>query len=53
VIIIGDIHGKTSEYVNLLKQFPGESSIQIGDFGVGFRGVNIPDLPEHNFSLPT
>jgi hypothetical protein len=40
MILIGDIHGKVGRYKALLNKlkyrFPGESSIQLGDFGIGF-----------------
>lgn len=44
MLVIGDIHGKHNEYLQLLARFPDEASIQIGDFGFGFR--TFPDLPE-------
>ncbi len=39
--IIGDIHGKFDKYFGALKYFNIESSIQIGDMGIGF--------PKHRF----
>ena len=38
MIFIGDIHGKTNEYFELIKNIP--ESIQLGDFGLGFKGVS-------------
>lgn len=50
MLIVGDIHGKTKEYQALLARhkdrLPYESSIQLGDFGVGFVPIP-PDLPEN------
>ena len=41
--VIGDVHGKTNEYCNLLKRIPeGERSFQLGDMGLGFKGVGLP-----------
>lgn len=45
MIVIGDIHGKYSEYRNLLKRYEGQSSVQIGDFGYGFGPV--PMFPDN------
>ena len=39
--IIGDVHGKTGEYRHLLNNIKGPS-IQIGDMGLGFKGVGLP-----------
>ena len=46
MLIIGDVHGKINEYLQLIKN--RKHSIQLGDFGVGF--VDIPELPiNHRF----
>lgn len=43
---IGDIHGKFDSYLNLISNC--ESSIQVGDFGIGFKPV--PLIPvNHRF----
>lgn len=44
MIVIGDIHAEYTQYLKLLSRYPGQSSVQIGDFGIGFRDV--PELPE-------
>lgn len=46
--LIGDVHGKTQEYQDLLKSFPDQNTIQVGDMGIGFRGVELPSLPSNN-----
>jgi hypothetical protein len=47
VLIIGDIHRNYPEYLSLLARFPGEASIQIGDFGIFREEHNIDDkMPE-------
>lgn len=48
MILIGDVHGKFNEYLRIIQD--EESSIQLGDFGVGFpkyRPFNIPE--QHRF----
>ncbi|GAG53133.1 unnamed protein product, partial [marine sediment metagenome] len=36
MLLIGDIHGDIRRYAKLVRRYP--SSIQVGDFGVGFVG---------------
>ena len=38
---IGDVHGKTEKYLGIVRDC--ETSLQLGDFGVGF--VKIPEIP--------
>ena len=45
--IIGDVHGRIADYQKLAAG-AGES-IQIGDMGLGFRGVSLPPSPTHKF----
>lgn len=46
--IIGDVHGRIKEYQALLEGV-GES-IQVGDMGLGFRGVSLPPMSSgHKF----
>ncbi len=46
MIVIGDIHGKVDRYLKLLARHPGEPSVQLGDFGIGFPGDEpLPPLP--------
>lgn len=43
ITIIGDVHGKTKAYTQLLRRLgPDTPSIQIGDMGLGFKGVGLP-----------
>lgn len=43
---IGDIHGEEVEYRKIISRC--DSSIQVGDFGIGFRNFNAID-PNHRF----
>ena len=45
--IIGDVHGKIPEYLAIRAKY--EKSLQLGDMGIGFRGVAFPDRPGHQF----
>lgn len=45
--VIGDVHGRISDYMALART-SGES-VQIGDMGLGFRGVSLPPSPTHRF----
>jgi predicted phosphodiesterase len=45
--IIGDVHGRISDYMALAND--AQESIQIGDMGLGFRGVSLPPSPDHKF----
>jgi len=40
MMLIGDVHGKWEKYADILKTHQPESSVQVGDFGVGFYGEN-------------
>ena len=52
MIVIGDIHGKVDRYLKLLARHPGEPSVQLGDFGIGFRGDQpLPNLPGNAWFL--
>lgn len=43
ITFIGDVHGKTGPYVSKLRQLPeGSKSLQLGDMGLGFKGVGLP-----------
>jgi len=44
ITIIGDVHGYTRTYQKWLRDnlAPSDSSIQIGDMGLGFSGVGLP-----------
>lgn len=46
MIVIVDIHGKVERYLKLLARYPGEPSVQLGDFGIGFPGDEpLPPCP--------
>lgn len=52
MLIIGDIHGRFQDYVDLLLLHPGETSIQVGDFGIGFPDAKpLPVLPEGSWFI--
>jgi hypothetical protein len=40
MIFIGDVHGKISQYRNIIRELEGPS-IQVGDMGLGFKGVRL------------
>ena len=45
ITIIGDVHGKTQQYQKMLRQrFEGKRTIQIGDMGLGFKGVGLHEM---------
>lgn len=47
---VGDVHGKIPEYLEKIKS--AEASIQVGDMGLGFRGVqHVPKLRAGHFFL--
>lgn len=40
--VIGDVHGKISQYRSIIRQLPmGAKSLQLGDMGIGFKGVHL------------
>lgn len=42
MIFIGDVHGKIKKYRALIRAMPeGQRSLQLGDMGLGFRGVHL------------
>lgn len=47
--IIGDVHGNTVSYQNLVAVLPeGEASIQVGDMGIGFPGRTLYPMPDRH-----
>lgn len=45
ITIIGDVHGKTQQYQKMLRQrFEGKRTIQLGDMGLGFKGVGLHEM---------
>lgn len=46
ITIIGDVHGKTSQYQKLIRQkLDGKRTLQLGDMGIGFKGVGLHEMP--------
>ena len=49
IVIIGDVHGKTNSYQKMLRQkFEGVRTVQVGDMGIGFKGVGLHDQPANH-----
>lgn len=49
ITIIGDVHGKTQQYQKMLRQvYTGQRTIQIGDMGIGFKGVGLHEMPQNH-----
>jgi Calcineurin-like phosphoesterase len=49
ITIVGDVHGKTGDYQNILCCLPDDRrSVQIGDLGLGFKNVVLPALSENH-----
>ncbi len=49
VTLIGDVHGKTHIYEKILRQkYQDRPTIQLGDVGLGFKGVGLQRLPENH-----
>jgi len=47
VVIFGDVHGKTQQYQKILrKKYVGVRSVQIGDMGIGFKGVGLHKMDD-------
>jgi hypothetical protein len=46
ITVIGDVHGKTHIYQKRLRQhFEGKRTVQLGDMGIGFKGVGLHEMP--------
>lgn len=49
IVVIGDVHGKTTQYQKILRQkYEGRRTIQIGDMGIGFKGVGLHEMPPNH-----
>ena len=47
IVVIGDVHGKTETYQKIVHRLlPGQRSIQIGDMGIGFKGVGLHEMSQ-------
>lgn len=50
MVFIGDVHSHIKEYLAVLEHLNGETSLQVGDMGVGFQGTHLPKLDSrHKF----
>jgi hypothetical protein len=51
LVVVGDVHGFTKTYQKFVRRLPeGQRSTQIGDMGLGFKGVGLHDMgPNHKF----
>lgn len=51
MIFIGDVHGKTELLTEKLwsREFIGKLAFQLGDMGIGFRGVRLREFPRKHF----
>lgn len=48
MLVIGDVHGKVKQYLDRVGT--ADSSFQLGDMGLGFKGVNLPVMDKaHKF----
>lgn len=46
IVLIGDVHGDTHIYQKMLRRrLAGRRTIQIGDMGIGFKGVGLHKMP--------
>lgn len=46
IVVIGDLHGKTQQYQKMLRQkYADQRTIQVGDVGIGFKGVGLHEMP--------
>ena len=49
ILIVGDVHGKTHIYQKRLRQhYEGRRTVQIGDMGIGFKGVGLAEMPQNH-----
>lgn len=49
IIVIGDIHGSTHTYQKFIERLPaGQRTVQIGDMGIGFKGVGLSKMSENH-----
>ena len=46
MFFVGDVHGKTDILINLIKRRTDGPVFQLGDMGLGFPGVALPEQPD-------
>lgn len=51
MLLIGDIHGKWEEYARTLEVYMPERSVQLGDYGIGFKGENPERLEQVRYAM--
>jgi hypothetical protein len=44
ITFIGDVHGRVEDYLEIISRYP--RTLQLGDFGFGFRAV--PEIPPYS-----
>lgn len=49
MIVIGDVHGKIGEYIDITKD--NEYTLQLGDMGFNYVGLNRVDYKKHKFIM--
>lgn len=45
MFLIGDVHGRWTQYLALLEALQGETSVALGDVGFGFKDGELPTVP--------
>lgn len=48
MVFVGDVHGNIKQFLRILEKYPDEKVLQVGDMGVGFRGVRLPKLADNH-----
>lgn len=49
IFVVGDVHGHTDQYQKMLRQkYFTERTIQIGDMGIGFKGVGLHKMDDRH-----
>lgn len=45
ILFVGDCHGKTMKLNNICQKNPDKIIFQLGDMGLGFKGVHVANIP--------
>lgn len=49
IVLIGDVHGHTKQYQKMIRRrFADKRTIQLGDMGIGFKGVGLHEMPSQH-----
>jgi predicted phosphodiesterase len=51
LLLIGDVHGYWERYAKILEVHNPDRSVQIGDFGIGFRGEDPENLEQVRYAM--